>query len=78
MAFKRSLAPSLPPPMPSLPQPGFPPPPHPLIRLADSAFRVGATITAAAATVGASEVSDVVHLVGWVGLWVGCVMTLPL
>ena len=58
--------------MPPLLQPELPPPPPvlllmlqtPLLRLADSDFRVGATVSVAAADVGAAEVSDVGHLAG--------------
>ena len=72
MAFRRSLAPSPPPPTPPLLQTELPPPPSvptlmprpPLIRLADSALAVGAVVAAAAADVGAAEVSGVGHLSG--------------
>ena len=55
-----------------LPLPKFPPPSPvpplmmllPLLRLADSALRVGANIAAAAANVGVAEVSDVGHRAG--------------
>ena len=49
----------------------------PLVRLADSALRVVAIVAAAAANVGAAEVSDVSHLAGYVGPWSGHVLTLP-
>ena len=72
MAFRRSLAHSLPPPTPPLPQPKLPPPPlapllmprPPLQLLADSALDVGAAVDVVVAVVGASEVFTVGHLAG--------------
>ena len=50
--------------MPPLLRPGFALPPRQPLRLANSTFRVGAIVAAAAATVGAAEVYDVGHLAG--------------
>ena len=63
--------------MPLIPRSGFPPPPFPPLCLAESAFRVGSTFAVAATNVGATEVSDVGHLDGYVGTGVGQVLTPP-
>ena len=72
MAFRRSLAPSPPPPTPPLSWPERTPPllapplttPPPLLHLADSALAVGAAVAAVADDVGVAKVSTVVHLAG--------------